>query len=1040
MNTTIKKIALITLLFMSCTVSWSQNFTGGWPFASDSLGTSIGNVTCNAAIINSSLFTRLRSYSSVGLKGMGTAGKTTTPSCSALYNAAGATTPISPYMELVCSPNTGYSANIDAFSFKLTADSLSSASMLFSAGYSIDGGITFTGFSISKNGFADTVKGTTGSTMTTGDTFRISAPALSIPVTGSLIIRIIYWKNATGATTSNRIIISPILLSGTTTPGVASPVINNPAPTSITGLSYIEGSGPSTSSNFTVSANYLTSNFIVKAPTNFELSLNGTSFSDSLILVPVSGSVSSTQVYARLKVGLTTGSYIDSIRLYSTGANSKSVVCLGTVVSATAPLLSIPTPSNIQNLNYFVGFGPSVAQSFVISGRNLTDSVKLTVSSAFYEISLTHDTGYINSTTGPLVIPPSGNPWALNNTTIYVRLRAGNTASTTRYLNKTVVVSSIGATSVTDTLNGIIYTPTIFNTPNTLTGFNYLINNGPSASQSFTASAIGPNPLGIKAPANYEISTNASAGFTDSINVAVTLPDSVINTQIFVRLKSGLPLGTYNQNIVLSSNGAISKNISCAGTVTSNLPTITTNVNSLSGFVYQLGNGPSTQRVLTVSGINLTQNVLIKAPAHFEISDTSGSRYADSLSYPVSNNTLAATPVYIRLKAGLNTGSYNDSMVISSTGIAQNFVLNGNVVDFTQPSNVTSYTETFDSSTSTLGSAGTSYYNSTFITVPNWGNWTRSNVGSTSTMGMLIPDSLIRKCPKFRASTNGTYIQTPRLKGVNTISCSVAENTANVTDTLTISDGGTLNNSFIYTTTSASTTTIPNFITLPVPVSPSASSIDSFRFTLGNTSSTHYIDNLTFTFNKPTTQDTGLVLTKSGNSMNLSWNRPNGGNNNQGNIVFVGTGVFTPPTSGVSYKADSTYGLGTALGNYYCVYNGQNSNVNVVGLDSTIIYQVFVMEYNGIQGQSDENYNTTQMATNECENNYWNGTVSTEWENPANWACGIVPSVNTNVFIESGKLNYPVIHSMAYCKSLHVSPNATFTVSTGYHLEITGHN
>ena len=91
----------------------------------------------------------------------------------------------------------------------------------------------------------------------------------------------------------------------------------------------------------------------------------------------------------------------------------------------------------------------------------------------------------------------------------------------------------------------------------------------------------------------------------------------------------------------------------------------------------------------------------------------------------------------------------------------------------------------------------------------------------------------------------------------------------------------------------------------------------------------------------------------------------------------------------------------------------------------------------------DDLHMTTKNVTvivNACNINYWNGSVSTAWENPANWSCGAVPDANTAVDISSPKPNYPVVNSLATCKSLNVSAGVSVTIVAGFRLEIAGQN
>ena len=60
--------------------------------------------------------------------------------------------------------------------------------------------------------------------------------------------------------------------------------------------------------------------------------------------------------------------------------------------------------------------------------------------------------------------------------------------------------------------------------------------------------------------------------------------------------------------------------------------------------------------------------------------------------------------------------------------------------------------------------------------------------------------------------------------------------------------------------------------------------------------------------------------------------------------------------------------------------------------------------------------------------NRWTGSVDNSWENAANWSCGTVPDLNTDVVINSGTI---VMHSNTIIRSLFLSPSVNFTVNTG---------
>jgi hypothetical protein len=61
----------------------------------------------------------------------------------------------------------------------------------------------------------------------------------------------------------------------------------------------------------------------------------------------------------------------------------------------------------------------------------------------------------------------------------------------------------------------------------------------------------------------------------------------------------------------------------------------------------------------------------------------------------------------------------------------------------------------------------------------------------------------------------------------------------------------------------------------------------------------------------------------------------------------------------------------------------------------------------------------------------WNGTTNTDWSNPANWNCNVIPDENVHVIIPTGKLNYPTVNSNVNVNSLKLEKGAKVTVAPG---------
>jgi uncharacterized repeat protein (TIGR02543 family) len=97
-------------------------------------------------------------------------------------------------------------------------------------------------------------------------------------------------------------------------------------------------------------------------------------------------------------------------------------------------------------------------------------------------------------------------------------------------------------------------------------------------------------------------------------------------------------------------------------------PTITTS-GSLNTFGSEPGT-PSAEQSYTVSGNHLTDDIVITAPADFEISTTSGSGFTSSLTLAESGGTVAATPIYVRFNRATE-GTSSGNIVHTSAGATE---------------------------------------------------------------------------------------------------------------------------------------------------------------------------------------------------------------------------------------------------------------------------------------------------------------------------------------------------------------------------------
>jgi hypothetical protein len=197
-------------------------------------------------------------------------------------------------------------------------------------------------------------------------------------------------------------------------------------PETLTAFTYEVGFGPSTSKTFVLTGTNLRTGMIatVNGTTDYEVSLNNTTFSQSVSIAEVNRAISST-VYVRLKAGRVVGNYnSQTITCQTQNAElSDTVVCSGSVTVNVTPRI-IATPTTLTGLDYVEGFGPSIAQQFTIQALNLTaggGTIAIAATQNF-EVSVTNALQGFSSSV--VTLPYTGTGTLANNT-IWVRLKSG---------------------------------------------------------------------------------------------------------------------------------------------------------------------------------------------------------------------------------------------------------------------------------------------------------------------------------------------------------------------------------------------------------------------------------------------------------------------------------------------------------------------------------------------------------------------------------------------------------------------------------------
>ncbi|OIP82579.1 MAG: hypothetical protein AUK44_07360, partial [Porphyromonadaceae bacterium CG2_30_38_12] len=495
-----------------------------------------------------------------------------------------------------------------------------------------------------------------------------------VATTSGIINATIPLSSLVGTGYRIRVVSNSPAVTGTDN-GVDLTINNGPfvaaSPTSLSGFTYQYTAGPSPIQNLTVTGGNLSDNVIVTSSTSFEVSLTGgTSFSaQPFVTIPVSGGLVNQLVYVRMKAGLSIGTIAPENLIVSTvGVDSVLVACSGSITNQPSIIVSTTPVTNPVSISGFVATYQGTASAplnFAISGVNLMGNVVL-VAPTGYEMKTSAQSVYATT----LTLTPSGA--TLAETTINVRLKSGLGVGS---YTGSIVASSVYATSQVVTLSGDVNpVATITTSTSWLAGFIYS-GTGPSASQSFQL--LGTNlsaNITVTPPADFELSPDGISWYTTAFTVTRT--GNSVNQIMYARLRANKTANTsYGpENVQLSSTSAVVKTVALSGFVAST-PTILVSQNSLNGFGYLFGNGPSVTQKVTISGAVLSQDITVVPPANFEIlNPATGQFQTAAITLTRTGTTVNSTEVTIRLAAGLPATNYTGLVVASSTGASSKSV------------------------------------------------------------------------------------------------------------------------------------------------------------------------------------------------------------------------------------------------------------------------------------------------------------------------------------------------------------------------------
>ena len=271
-----------------------------------------------------------------------------------------------------------------------------------------------------------------------------------------------------------------------------------------------------------------------------------------------------------------------------------------------------------------------------------------------------------------------------------------------------------------------------------VTGLDYFEGSGPSAEGVFQINGINLTAdVSVTAPTNFEVSLTSGGTFTSS--VTLTQSSGTASGAVYVRLVSGLSPDTYTDDATVASAGADSQTVSLTGTVTAADPQITVTA-FLDDFTYIVSEGgPSPEDSFSVEGLFLQDDISITAPANYEVSLTTATGFASSVSIsPDQGGTVASTDIFVRLAAGLSAATYDGNITVSSTGVTDELIaVNGNA--YGPPTNSLIITGVFDAKNGSSPKGVEMYVKNDIDDLSLYGVGSANNGGGTDGQEFTFP-------------------------------------------------------------------------------------------------------------------------------------------------------------------------------------------------------------------------------------------------------------------------------------------------------------
>jgi hypothetical protein len=335
-------------------------------------------------------------------------------------------------------------------------------------------------------------------------------------------------------------------------------------------------------------------------------------------------------------------------------------------------------------------------------------------------------------------------------------------------------------------------------------------------------------------------------------------------------------------------------------------PIVNVSTTSLSAFSGCNGTA-SAEQSFTVSGSNLTANIIITAPTGFEVSITSGSGFATSVTLTQSGGTVATTTIYARLTAAAS-GTPSGNVSVASSGVTTlNVAVSGSVASLptaaiATPKNVCSTSVVLFANTPAVGTGVWSITSGSGGTITTPSSTTSNFTGVAGTSYGLRWTISNAGCPSSTSDVMVDLVANPTtaVAGSNQTVCGTSATLAANSPTVGLGAWGIISGSGGSVTSPTSPTSTFTGV---------VGNTYKLRWTITNTPCTASSSDVDITFtDNPTVSDAGSNQDICGTSATLAANTPTIGTGAWSIVSGIG-GIITTPSSATSTFTGT---LGTA--------------------------------------------------------------------------------------------------------------------------------